>query len=92
LPVEARLRVSASPEEMRRPNVDRATLELLASTTRGQLVELPDLATIAEKLRGEVKHTQLRREASVWDNWLTLAVLVFLYTLDVGLRRLMGLS
>jgi hypothetical protein len=91
-PVEAQLRVSVAPEELRRPNVDRATLELLASTSGGQLVELPDLATIADKLGGEVKYTELHREASLWDNWLTLAVLIFLYTLDVGLRRLMGLS
>jgi hypothetical protein len=91
-PVEARLRVNVAPEELRQPNVNRAALELLAAAGNGQMVDLPDLASIADKLKGETKFTELHREASLWDNWLTLAVLIFLYTLDVGLRRLMGLS
>jgi hypothetical protein len=90
--IEARLRVANAPEELRQPNVDRAALELLASTSGGLMVELPDLATISDKLGGEAKFTEKHREKSLWDNWLTLAVLIFLYTLDVGLRRLMGLS
>jgi hypothetical protein len=91
-PIEARLRVLNATEELRRPNVNRTALEQIASVSKGRLVELPDLATIEDKLAGESKFTELHREASVWDNWLTLAVLIFLYTLDVGLRRLMGLS
>jgi hypothetical protein len=91
-PIEARLRVMVAPEELRHPNVNRSALELLASTADGQMVELPDLATIADQLQGEAKFTELHRESSVWDNWLTLSLLIFLYTLDVGLRRLMGLS
>jgi hypothetical protein len=91
-PVEARLRVLNATEELRQPNVNRTALEQVANVSRGQMVELPDLATIEDKLQGESKFTEFHREASVWDNWLTLAVLVFLYTLDVGLRRLMGLS
>jgi hypothetical protein len=91
-PVEARLRVSVAPEELRQPNVNRPALELLANASGGQLVELPDLAVIADRLQGESKFTELHREASLWDNGLTLAVLIFLYCLDVGLRRLMGLS
>ena len=35
---------------------------------------------------------ELHREATIWDNWITLAMLVFLYCVDVGVRRLMGLS
>jgi hypothetical protein len=56
------------------------------------MVELPDLSSIADKLAGEAKFTELHREASLWDNWITLALLITLYCLDVGLRRLMGLS
>ena len=51
-----------------------------------------DLASIPPKLKGESKRTALDRETTLWDNWLTLAILVFVYSLDVGLRRLVGLS
>ena len=90
--VEGRLRVTNATEELRQPNVNRAALEMIASASQGQLVELPDLASIEDKLKGDSKFTELHREASLWDNWLTLALLIFLYTLDVGLRRLLGLS
>ncbi|HKI30467.1 MAG TPA: hypothetical protein VKA46_01150 [Gemmataceae bacterium] len=91
-PVEARVRVLVSPEELRHPNVNRPALDLLASTSGGQMVELPDLASIADKLKGETKYAERHREATLWDNWLMLAVLMFVYSLDVGLRRLAGLS
>jgi hypothetical protein len=91
-PVEAKLRVQVAPEELRHPNVNRPTLELLANTSGGRLVELPDLATIPERLKGDSRFTELHREATIWDNWLTLVLLVGLYSVDVGLRRLMGLS
>ena len=91
-PVEARLRVTVAPEELRQPNVNRPALEQWATTSGGQMVELPDLAGIAEHLQGEPKSIGFHRETSVWDNWLTLAILIFLYSLDVGLRRLVGLS
>jgi hypothetical protein len=89
---EARLRASVAPEELRQPNVNRTALELLANATGGQMLELPDISTIGERLQGESKFTELHREVSLWDNALTLVVLVFLYSLDVGVRRLVGLS
>jgi len=91
-PVEARLRVTIAPEELRQPNVNRPALEQWASASGGQMVELTDLASIPERLQGESKFTEFHRETSLWDNWLTLAILIFLYSLDVGLRRLVGLS
>jgi hypothetical protein len=90
--VEARIRVMAAAEELRHPNVNRPTLELLATTSGGKLVDLPDLASIPEQLKGDSKFTELHREATVWDNKITLLVLILLYSLDVGLRRLRGLS
>ena len=53
--------------------------------------------TIWLRWRDELKDetTQIQRSpppASLWDNWLTLTALVVLYSLDVGLRRLRGLS
>jgi hypothetical protein len=88
----AKLRVLPAPEELRHPNVNRPALELIASATGGRLVELPDLASIPPGLKGESKLIQVHREATLWDNWLTLAVLMFIYSLDVALRRLAGLS
>jgi hypothetical protein len=43
-------------------------------------------------LQGETKVTPSHRESEIWDNWLVLSLLIFLYSLDVGLRRLRGLS
>ncbi|HEV3006429.1 MAG TPA: hypothetical protein VGX78_18305, partial [Pirellulales bacterium] len=85
--VDAWMHVKHSTEESRRPNVD---LESLAAL--GEVVGLSDLGTITGKLVGEPKTVELHREASLWDNWLTLTLLVFVYSLDVGLRRLAGLS
>lgn len=91
-PVSAEMRVSIAPEELRRPNLDRPALELLASHTGGLLTELGDLGRIPEKLKGEPKLVELQREELIWDNWFTLSLLVLIYSLDVGLRRLSGLS
>jgi hypothetical protein len=91
-PAEARLRVAVAPEELRQPNVNRIAMEQLASAPGGKLVELPDLAGITEYLQGDSKFTELHREASLWDNGLVLGLLIFLYCIDVGLRRLLGLS
>lgn len=86
-PVDARLHVRPSAEEMRRPNVDTAALGQL-----GKLVSLNDLTTIGGELASQPRTTKLYREASIWDNWLVLSILVFIYSVDVGLRRLAGLS
>ncbi len=90
--VEARIQVRLAPEELRHPNVNRVALEQLAGGTSGRLVELYDLASIPPTLKGESTMTQVHREASLWDNWLILVVVMFLYSLDVALRRLAGLS
>jgi hypothetical protein len=90
--VEAQFRVTVAPEEFRHPHVDRDALAALAASSGGRLVEIDELATIPAELRGEVRQTPLHREATVWDNWLTLVLLVGVYSIDVGLRRLAGLS
>ena len=77
---------------MRQPNLNRALLEQVAAASGGALVELTELPSIENRLEGESKTFDLHREASLWDKWLTLALLVTLYTIDVGIRRLMGLS
>jgi len=90
--VETQFRVSGSAEEFRHPNVNRADLQKLAEGSGGKLIELPDLAVIPDLLRGEPRLSRVHREMTLWDNLLMLAVLVFVYSLDVGLRRLAGVS
>jgi hypothetical protein len=91
--VETRLRVAAAPEEMRQPNINRPALEQIAAASAGgTLVELPDLKAVPDRLAGESKFTELHRETSLWDNGLILGILIFLYSADVGIRRLLGLS
>jgi hypothetical protein len=90
--LETHFEVLEAPEELRHPGIDRLGLQQLAATSGGEMVALSDLAAIPDKLKGETKMTQLHREAAIWDNWLTLVALIFLYSLDVGLRRLKGLA
>ena len=92
VPVEARLRAINAADELRQPNLNRALLEQVGIASGGALVELTELPSIEKRLEGDSKFHDLHREASLWDNWLTLALLVTLYTIDVGIRRLMGLS
>lgn len=93
-PVEARLRVKEAAEELRHPNVNRAALKLLTLDPKRDVIELPDLAAIQTQLKDEARMTERKREreADLWDNWMTLTLLIFLYSLDIGLRRLLGLS
>ncbi len=90
--VEALIRVAAAGAELRNPNVNRPALETLAAATLGKLVELSDLPTIPPLLKGEARLEEVHREASLWDNGLILILLMFIYSLDVALRRLAGLS
>ena len=90
-PVEATIQVLTSPEEYRHPNPNRPTLELLASTTGGDVLAISELGLIPERLQGETESQSLHREASLWDNWLTLTLLILVYSIDVGIRRLTGL-
>jgi hypothetical protein len=92
-PVEAKLPVAAAPDELKHPNLNRTALEQLAVDSHGKLIELYNLGSLTDELKGDT--TQIQRSpppASLWDNWLTLTALVVLYSLDVGLRRLRGLS
>ncbi len=90
--VEGKLRVMPSSEELRDPNLNRHTLEMLASTTGGKVVALGDLKSLPEQFKGEPMLIEVHREASVWDNWFTLVLITLIYAVDVGLRRLSGLS
>jgi len=85
--VEAQIQVADSTAELRRPNVNMPVLRQL-----GKIVPLDKLTTIPDQLKGEVKHSDVHRESSIWDNWFVLLLLVTVYCVDIALRRLSGLS
>ena len=89
---EALLNVMIAPEEFRQPQLNRATLEGLAQATRGSLMPLDQLGSLERKLTGKTLTTKRQDQATIWDNWLVLVILVLVYSIDVGIRRLMGLS
>jgi hypothetical protein len=65
---------------------------MLASTTGGKVIALSDLKSLPEQFQGEPMLIEVHRDASVWDTWFTLVLITFIYAVDVGLRRLSGLS
>lgn len=86
------VRVTPALLELRHAQVQRPILRALAEATGGRMLELPQLGTIGDQFHGVPKLTRVQREASLWDNWLVLLLLAVLYSLDVGIRRLRGLS
>ena len=89
---EARIKVLPSTTELRRPNLNRVALAGLATGSGGELLELTMLDRLRELLQGTPGTSQLYREKTLWDNWLMLVLLVAVYSLDVALRRLAGLT
>ena len=90
--IEGKLRVMPSSEELRDPNLNRPLLETLASTTGGKVISIAELASLPELFKGEPMLIEVHREASIWDNWFTLLLITLIYAVDVGLRRMSGLS
>lgn len=89
---EATIQARLAPDEYRHPHVDRETLELLASTSGGELLELDELGSLPDRVSGEPQLEEIHREATIWDNWLMLLMLTSVYVTDIGMRRLTGLS
>ncbi len=86
----ASVRIAGSGRELRRPIVDRDTLGAIGDATGGGLIELDQLATLADRIEGEVTRDTRTIERAVWDHWLTLVLIVGLYCVDVGIRRMTG--
>lgn len=90
--VTAAVQVSGSGREMRRPSVDRDLLGTLADASGGELLELDQIHRLPTLVRGEPVEIHQPENQSIWDNWVTLVLLVSLYCVDVGARRLLGLT
>lgn len=85
------VQVAGSDAEMRRPTIDRDLLTRLADATGGRVVEIDEFDRINEWIEGESQTVNLVHEEDLWDNWLTLLMLVSVYCVDVGVRRMSGL-
>ena len=57
-----------------------------------EAIQVDQLASLERKLTGNTLTTKRQDQATIWDNWLVLVILVLVYSIDVGIRRLMGLS
>lgn len=88
----ATVQVAATGLEWLHPDVDRDALGRLAEASGGELIELDQLAQLPEKLQGGPVEVTRHVEHELWDNWLMLALLVGMYCLDVGTRRVLGLT
>ncbi len=78
--------------EFIRPDIDRDALGRLAEASGGGLIELHELAGLPGRLSGGPSTVTNKLEDELWDNWLTLVILIGLYCTDVGVRRVLGLS
>jgi hypothetical protein len=90
--VNAAVRVAQSGLELRRPGVDRDTLGNMAQVSGGGLLELDAIDQLPKRLKGEPVTLQRTHEEELWDNWMTLVLLVMLYCTDVFVRRMSGLT
>ena len=90
--VTAAVQVASSGRELRRPIIDRDALALLAEAGSGGLLEIDEIDRLPELLQGEPQDVDFTHQEEIWDNWLTLLLLVGLYCTDVGVRRLSGLT
>ena len=90
--VSAVVEVAGSGQEMLRPIVDRDALDEMAQASGGTMLELDQIEKLPQFLKGEPVIEARQFSEEIWDNWLTLVLLVSIYCIDVGVRRLQGLT
>ena len=84
--------VSEPSRERAQAGVDRDALRSLADLSGGAVIEIADFSTIPYKLTQTAVEARTSLEDEIWDTWPVLLLLVGLYCLDVGIRRLSGSS
>ena len=84
--------VSEPSRERAQAGVDREALRSLADLSGGAVIEVADFSTIPYKLTKTAVEARTSLEDEIWDTWPVLLLLVGLYCLDVGIRRLSGSS
>lgn len=88
--LSADLAVQASSRELARTAVDRGALRGLADLTGGAVLEPDAFSTLPYRLAETAVETSRTLEDDVWDTWPVLVLLVGLYCVDIGIRRLSG--
>lgn len=89
-PLSADLVVAVSSRELARTAVDMSGLRTLADLTGGAVLEPAAFSTLAYRLEEATVETSRTLEDEVWDTWPVLVLLVGLYCVDIGIRRLSG--
>jgi len=84
--------VSEPSRERAQAGVDREALRSLADLSGGAVIEVADFSTIPYRLTNTAVEARTSLEDEIWDTWPVLLLLVGLYCLDVGIRRLTGSS
>ena len=92
VPVLATMQVTGSHQELLRPTVDRDALDMLADASGGAMIELDQIERLPTLVKGTPTMVARVLEEEIWDNWLMLVLLVGIYCIDVGVRRLQGLT
>lgn len=89
-PLAAELVVAASSRELASTAVDRPALRALADLTGGAVLEPDAFSTLPYRLAETAVETSRTLEDDVWDTWPVLVLLVGMYCVDIGIRRLSG--
>jgi hypothetical protein len=84
--------VAEPTRERAQPSVDRETLQALADLSGGAVLEIAEFSSLPYRLATTSIETRASLEDDVWDTWPVLLLLVGLFCLDVGIRRLSGSS
>jgi hypothetical protein len=86
------LTVSEPTRERAQASVDRDALQALADLSGGAVVEPGEFSTLPYRLAADAVETRASLSDDLWDTWPVLVLLVGLFCLDVGIRRLSGSS
>jgi hypothetical protein len=84
--------VAEPTRERSQPGVDREALQSLADLSGGAVLEIAEFSTLPYRLATKAIETRASLEDDIWDTWPVLLLLVGLFCLDVGIRRLSGSS
>lgn len=84
--------VSEPVRERAQPGVDRESLQSLADMSGGAVLEIGEFSSLPYRLAAKSIETRASLEDEIWDTWPVLVLLVGLFCLDVGIRRISGSS
>lgn len=90
--ITASVHVAGSQRETMFADVDTAGLTQMADLTGGRMLRPDQVRDMMSLIEAEPVKFQRVIEEEVWDNWLMLVLLVGLYCVDVGTRRVLGLT